>query len=303
MTLSIILLNYFSDTHTLDCLKSLKTLKWKGKLHIIVSDNGSFHHFAQKLKANYPDTIYIKNPQNLGFTGGNNTGIKHALSLNSDLIMMLNNDTKVDPNLAINLYQALKPKSIGITVPKIYFYPGFEFHRSRYTQSQLGKVIWYAGGHIDWANVLGIHHGVDQVDKGQFSQSHTIEFATGCCMMIKRLVIETIGDLDQKYFLYLEDADFSQRALKVGFKIKYVPQAKLWHKNAESTGGSGSALQDYFFTRNQMLFGLKYAPLKTRLALIKQSFKFLRTGRKWQKVGVRDYYLKKLEKGSYPVKN
>jgi len=303
MTLSIILLNYYSDKHTLECLQSLKELNWNGKLHIIVSDNGSKNNFSEKLKKLCPSVKYLKNPSNQGFTGGNNIGINHALSLGSDYIMLLNNDTKVDPNLAQNLVKAFKKSNTGIAVPKIYFYPNFEFHKSRYKKSQRGKVIWYAGGHIDWANVLGVHHGVDEVDTGQFDKPETIEFATGCCMMIKQDLFEKIGKLNNKYFLYLEDADFSIRAIKAGFNTRYVPSAKLWHKNAESTGGSGSSLQDYFFTRNQMLFGIRYAPIKTKLALIKQSLRLLFLGRKWQKKGILDYYSFRFNKGSYPVKS
>ena len=88
------------------------------------------------------------------------------------------------------------------------------------------------------------------------------------------------------------------RARKIG-KIVFVPNALIWHKNAGSTGGSGSALHDYFITRNRLLFGLKYAPLFVKLALFKEAVSILGKGRKWQKKGVRDFFLYRFGKGSY----
>ena len=299
----IVLLNYNSDLHTLECLRSLQNLKWKGRLTVYVVNNASKTSFRSKVVKTFPRSVFIQNKKNLGFTGGNNVGINQALKDGVDVIMILNNDTKVHPQLANHLTEALKPKKVGIAVPKIYFYPGFEFHHQRYKKSERGKVIWYAGGHIDWNNVFGIHHGVDEVDKGQFNKQKFVKFASGCCMAIKREVIEKIGPFDDRYFLYLEDADFSIRTQHAGFTIRYEPRAILWHKNAESTGGSGSNLQDYFFTRNRLLFGFKYAPVRTKIALAKESLKFLLKGRKWQKKGTIDFYLNRFKKGSYPVKN
>ena len=85
---------------------------------------------------------------------------------------------------------------------------------------------------------------------------------------------------------------------KGGFEVMYVPDAHIWHKVAQSSG-IGSELNDYFITRNRMLFGLKYAPLRTKLALIKESLKLLLSGRKWQKTGISDYYLGRFGKGSW----
>ena len=275
--LAIIIIDYQNSPDTKECLDSLKKLKWPGEKEVIVIKN---------TKEN-----------NLGFAEANNQGAQKALMTRTDLVMLLNNDTKVDPNLAIQLSKALEKADIA--VPKIYFYPGQEFHHDRYKPSELGKVIWYAGGHIDWNNVMGIHEGVDEVDHGQFDQPHEIEFATGCCMMIKKTVIEKSDLFDPMYYLYLEDADFSVRAKREGFKIWYEPTAVLWHKNAKASGGSGSALQDYYFTRNRLLFGMKYALLRTKFALFRESLKLLLTGTKWQKRGVIDFYIGKLEKGSW----
>ena len=302
MNLAIILINFYSDKHTLECLKSLRSLKWQGKLQIFVVNNASKKNFNQSVKKRFPRVLVINPQTNLGFGVGNNHGVKKAKKWGADLLMILNNDTIVHPQLANNLAAALKQTHAHIAVPKIYFEKGFEFHQDRYKKNELGKVIWYAGGHIDWDNVLGIHDGVDEVDRGQFNQSKLIEFATGCCMLIKKEVIDKIGLFNDKYFLYLEDADFSLRARRAGFSIRYQPEALLWHKNAESTGGSGSPLQDYFLTRNRLHFGMKYAPLRTKFALLREGLRLLISGRSWQRRGVLDFFLGRFGRGSYPIK-
>lgn len=295
---SVIILHYNSLQNTLDCIESLqKIVVPKGtQIEIIVVDNGS------KENIKYRGVKIIKNKENLGFAEGNNVGIRYALENGADFVLILNNDTYVEKNFLEELLQVGKQDNkIGILIPKIYFAPGFEFHKDRYEKNELGRVFWYAGGEIDWANVIGHHRGVDEVDRGQYDKIEETETATGCCMLIKREVFEKVGLLDDKYFLYYEDNDLSMRAKKKSFKIMYVPASLIWHKNAGSAGGSGSMLQDYYITRNRLLFGLRYAPPRSRFALFRESLSLLIKGREWQKRGVLDFYLKKLGKGSYKV--
>lgn len=263
---AVIILNYKGLENTLECLESLRKCSIANmRLSIIVVENGSQDGSAESL-SKIKDIELITSEDNLGFSGGMNLGIKFAISRNTDYIIILNNDTYVDKNLITSLVKSAR--NAEIVVPKIYFAPGYEYHESRYKKSDLGKVIWYAGGLIDWQNVIGIHRGVDEVDKGQFKRK-SITFATGCCMLVSQEVFAKIGLLDEKYFLYLEDMDFSYRAQKAGFKILFEPKAIVWHKNAAAAGGSGSSLQDYYFTRNRLLFAAKYAKLGTKLALLK----------------------------------
>lgn len=268
MKVAIVVLNYKGLENTLACLDSLKRCDKNGlKMEFIVVDNNSDDGSIEAL-SKIKDINLIEAHQNLGYAGGNNLAITKALRNDADAVLILNNDTLVDKTLLINLVSALKFGDI--ISPKIYFAAGFEFHRSRYKRSQRGKIIWYAGAKIDWENIVGKHIGVDEVDHGQFSKRKEIDFATGACMLVKRKVFEKIGFLDEKYFLYLEDMDFCVRAKKAGFKIIFEPKAILWHKNAGSTGGSGSEIQNYFISRNRLLFAFKYAKLRTKLALFKQ---------------------------------
>lgn len=295
---AIIILHYLGKEFTKLCLESVEKLKIDGlELEVMVVNNNPKEDLTN-LKKKFPQFTFLETGKNLGYAGGNNFGIKRALRDGADYILLLNNDTTVDKNLIIELVKIAADRKAGVVGPKIYFAKGFEYHKGRYQQSDLGKVIWYAGGIIDWPNVNGFHRGVDEVDNGQYDQQESTDFVTGCAIFIKRAVFEKIGLFDERYFLYLEDLEFCQRAIRAGFKIVYAPKAIIHHFNAGSSRVGGE-LHDYFITRNRLLFGLKYAPLKTKFNLIQESIKLSLIGRPWQKKAIRDYFLKKFGKGSW----
>lgn len=301
-TIWVLIVNFNGGKDTIDCIASLKKMQTAGhKLHVLVVDNASHDDSVAIIKKHHPDVTLLENKENRGFTGGVDIGISYILRSEAEYILLINNDTFVHENLLMELLKEAEKDNNGIVSPKIYFAKGSEYHKKRYKKEELGKVIWYAGGIMDLTNVLGHHRGVDEVDGGQYDIVGSIDFASGCCMLVKREVFDAIGIFDDRYFLYYEDSDFSERAKKAGFQILYVPKAVVWHKNASSAGGSGSALQDYYITRNRLLFGMKYAPLRSKVALIKESIKLLYKGRKWQKKGVTDFYFGKLGKGSYRI--
>lgn len=276
------------------------------KLQIIVVDNAStdgsvraIRQLASKMENEELKIKVIQNKENLGFAAGNNVGIRYALESGADFVMILNNDTILDENLLVYLLEAAnKCKQAGIFSPKIYFTPGFEFHKGRYSKKDLGNILWSAGGVIDWKNVLGSNRGVDEVDLGQYDKVEEIDFATGACMLVRKEVFRKVGLFDEPYFMYLEDVAFSVRAKRFGWQSFYVPKAVLWHKVAQSSG-IGSNLNDYFLTRNRLFFGMRYAPLRAKFALLREGSKLLFSGRKWQKRGVIDFYLNKFGRGSF----
>lgn len=298
----ISLINFNGRDNTLNCLSQIDLIVHPDfEVTVIVIDNNSEEKFEipDNFLKNIP-LVFIKNDKNLGFAQGHNVGINYALSNGADYVVILNNDVFIDKNFINELYMtAQKDNKNGIIVPKIYFAKGYEYHKDRYEKDDLGRVIWYSGGEMDWANVIGVHKGVDEVDRGQYDVESETEYATGCCMLISRSVFEKAGYFDKKYFLYYEDNDLSQRAKRSEFKILYNPKSVIWHKNAGSAGGSGSPLQDYYITRNRLLFGSRYAPLRAKFALFRESLKMVANGRKWQKKGVRDFYLRRFGKGSY----
>lgn len=268
---TVIILNWNGLTDTIECLDSLSKSQTKQvDLSVLVVDNASSDNSVTVIKKKYPQIELLVNPANLGFAGGNNVGIRHSLKGGADYVVLLNNDTTVSPQTIEALVTESRAHKYALASPKIYFYPGNEFHRESYNHSERGKVFWYAGGHMDWANIIPSHLGVDEVDHGQYDLARETEFATGCCLAISKAVIDRIGVLDESYHMYFEDNDLCQRASRAGFKVGYIPQAHMWHKNAGSTGGSGSIKQAKLVNQSRIKFGLRYGSFRTKFALIRK---------------------------------
>jgi GT2 family glycosyltransferase len=307
----VVILNWNRKKLTGKCLESLANIKVKGFIvNVLIIDNassdGSVNYLKKKLKEiisrkKFLSGKVIVNDANFGYAAGMNVGLKYAMNGGADYIIALNNDIILDRNLIMELLKtAQSNKDAGVMCPKIYFAKGFEFHKGRYKKNELGKVIWYAGGDIDWANMHGVNHGVDVVDKGQYDNIRETDFATGNCMFFNKNALEAVGLFDEKYFMYLEDMDLSLRMSMNNWKVLYVPSAVLWHKVAQSSG-IGSEHNDYFISRNRLLFGLRYASTRTNFALFRESIRLLLSGRKWQKMGIRDFYMGRFGKGSWLV--
>ena len=157
-TIYISIINYNGEKDTILCLESLDKLhKNDIDLNVIVIDNASQRIFKipDKKFTNFSLKV-IRNNENLGFSAGHNIAVRYALENRADYVLILNNDTRVDNKLLDNLLKVIESdRKIGVVVPKIYFEKGYEFHKDRYEEKNLGKIIWYAGGIMDWKNVVG----------------------------------------------------------------------------------------------------------------------------------------------------
>lgn len=280
--IAIVIVHYNTDQDTTECLQSLAKVTigdWEQKIFLI--DNGSKEPYVLPEK-NIPDNVeLLRSETNLGFTGGTNLGIQDALAFfQPDYVLLLNSDTLMEKDFLIKLHKsANKNPSVGLYNPMVYFAKEYEYHKQSYSKTDLGKIIWYAGGSIDWTHLSCFHRGVDEIDRGQFLPEHSSQqasdFATGCCVLIRREVIETIGFMDDSYFLYWEDVDYSLRARQAGFKIELEPTSVIYHKNAGSSDGAGSRLQQYYQTRNRFAVAIKYGSWKSRLNTLRLGWKYL----------------------------
>ena len=281
--ITVLIVTYNSAEYIGKCLKSvLSNIDSRFDINVIVADNASKDSSVDIVTKEFKSVQVVKNNDNLGFSGGINSALSAALEGNSEYFFILNPDTVLRSNTISKLF--IHRDEAEILSPKIYF-------------TDKPKVLWYAGGKIDWQNCYGKHIGVDEKDLGQYDQIRDLDYATGCSELIHRKVFESIGLMEEKYFLYMEDMDFSLRAKKNGFKIKFIPDSILYHHNAKSSG-VGSQVQDYFFTRNRMYFALRYASFRTKIAVARQSLGFLINGRNAQKWGVIDFILGKMGAGS-----
>ena len=278
--IAIIIVHYDTVLDTDRCLVSLSKIKTSEDFdwQVFVVDNGS--KIEYKLPTGIGNKVtLLRSATNLGFTGGNNLGFKYAKEeYNPDYFLLLNSDTTVAADFLIKLFDGFKKneRNLGILAPLIYFAPNHEYHSSAYNEEQIGKVIWYARGVVDWPNLSSFHQGVDEADCGQYNFAPPKpDFVSGCCFLIKRQVLEIVGGFDDKYFLYFEDADLSLRVKKAGYEMKLIPDAYVWHYNGGSSGGVGSDLQNYYLTRNRLLFNWRHGSWKIRLTVLRLTVQFL----------------------------
>lgn len=276
---AVVIVNYKVKDKTLKCISSVEKSSYKD-IQIIVVNNCE-DNFEEEIKK-FPEVIFIQSNQNTGYTGGNNAGIKRALKMGADFVFILNPDTEIERNTIDKLLEVSERTGAGIVGPKVLF--------------DDRKTIWFAGGIFDKANVLGQHRGVDEKDNGQYDEEIETDYVTGGMMFITAGVFKKIGFFDEQYFLYYEDSDFCTRAKKAGFKLIYAPSAVVYHTNAQSTG-LGSPLQDYFQTRNRMLFASKFLPFRTRFALLRESVRNLNMPTR--RLAFFDFLIGNLGKGSF----
>ena len=243
--IAIILVNYNKYQVTFECVESLIKMN-PDNYCVYIVDNGSQNDSAAKLKEREAELGYklIVSDENLGFAGGNNIGIKRALKDGCDYVMLLNNDTEVDADFLDNI-KSVATKD-NVVVPKIYYY-------------SKPDVLWYAGGIINWKSGDTRHVGAGEKDNGQYDGNRQTDFASGCCLMMHRNIVDKVGLLDESYFMYYEDTDYCARLKKAGVPIVFNSDAKVWHKVGSSNDGEYSKFMAYYMAKNRLKFVHKYA--------------------------------------------
>lgn len=251
----IILLNYNGYKETIECIESLEKITYKN-YKIVIVDNASTDNSEKILKEKFNNHVFIQTKKNLGFAGGNNIGIKHAIKCGAEYILLLNNDTIVKNDFLEHLVKSsIEGDNVGISIGKIYYYSN-------------PNTIWYAGGYISKFKGNAYHIGMNELDNPNFNKKIYIDFATGCMQLIKVDAIKSVGLMDEDYFLYYEDTDYSCKMIRNGYKILYEPKSVIWHKVSTSTG-SHSKLSEYYLTRNRLIF------IKRNIKLRYKFFAFL----------------------------
>lgn len=237
---ALVILTWNGIQDLLPCLESVRRLDYPNVL-VIVADNGSTDGTQAAVRAQFPEVILLENGRNLGYAEGNNAGIRRALELGADYIMLLNNDTEVDPAMLRELVAAGEAHpDVGIVGPTIYYYAD----RQR---------IWSAGARVEWNIAEVILLRKDEVDAGGDDEPREVPFIGGCALCAKRVVFERIGLIDPRFFIYYEELDWCQRARRAGFRLLLAPRARVWHKISQSFG-QASPTTTYYMTRNRLLF-------------------------------------------------
>lgn len=236
----IILLNWNQRQLTAECLDSLRSVTYPA-FRVLLVDNCSSDDSVSYIREHYPEVTVLENQDNMGYSEGNNIGIRYALRESAEYIMLLNNDTVVDPQVVTDLISvAESDPAAGIVTPKIYYYDD-------------PQRIWCAGASVDVRNGSTTRLQAEEIDLDKEVEPYEVDFASGCAMCLKRAVIEKIGVMDPRFFIYYDETDWCVRAHSAGWKVLYVPSGRIWHKVSAAMGTTSPAT-DYYMNRNLLLF-------------------------------------------------
>jgi len=234
----VIVLNYNGQHCLLSCLQSLEQLRYTNK-EIIVVDNHSSDDSLLIAEKKFPHCIFIRNNNNDGFAKGMNAGMREAIARGAEWCWLFNYDAISDPDALTQLMRVAttQPHKIGLVSPIIY---------------TNNKQIWFAKGTVNFFRMRVLH--ISPAQKEWMCEAYPSEFLTGCALLVNKRLINTIGFLDERFFLYYEDADYSLRAREAGLLCLVVPEASVVHSEASSQNTE----KVYFLVYSGLLFFQKW---------------------------------------------
>jgi GT2 family glycosyltransferase len=255
----IVVLHYCGPDDTLECLRSLQRQQ-AAECRVLVIDNASSDDVATHFAREFPNVIVVRSERNLGWAGGNNVGIRYALERGAERILLLNNDVVADPFLVARLARAdLQNPEYAVfgaiirdlDPPGAVQSDGFLFNDAS------RKGFFNSAGSVGAVGAVGsaaVHERPEVVPA---------DIVMGCCLWVRKEVLESIGLLDERFFLIHEESDFCLRAARAGFKVGVVAEALVRHRRStsflEAERRTGAAWQSYFDARNLGLLLWKHA--------------------------------------------
>jgi len=273
----IIVLNYNGHRDTIRCIKSLNCISYSN-FRIVIVDNLSTDNSRDKIisylknykiKFNFYNSpelaIKSKNKKHIisiiqsqfngGYGFGNNIGLKHSIENNADYMLIINNDTIVEPEFLEPMVNSCENnQNIGIASGKICYL-------------NAPDIIWFNGGKFTPTLAKVVHYDYNEKNIGQTSIK-PISFITGCMWLLPRKIVKEVGLINEEYFMYLEDLEYCQRVLNKGFTLKVFSESIIYHKVGSTTGGKHSSLSVFYRTKNMNKYLLNYIVLPSKIIAI-----------------------------------
>lgn len=248
-TVAVVILTWNGQEDTLRCLASLAESTWP-RLRVYVADNASSDGTEAEVREQFPEVEFIQNGSNLGFAGGNNTGIAAAIDRGANLVLLLNNDTVVPPDAVGDLVRTLaeSPRA-GACSPVLPYLAD-------------PQRLWFAGSHYDPARGHSGRNSAYETGAAPLPDEPVeVDRLVGAAMLVRADVIRAVGSLDPDLFYLHEDVDWSLRIRAAGHTLLLDPRVAIPHAVAASQGGhSQSPLTAYYGTRNDLELGRRYGP-------------------------------------------
>lgn len=247
---TVIVLSWNGRDDTAACLKALEAALGPQDSAVVV-DQGSTDGSLETIRELAPWADLIDVGQNVGFTAGNNIGIRHALEQGTDWIVLLNNDANVGPNSIEALRRtAMERPQAGVLGGVLFF--AHDPERIEFAGQRFNALIGYSGR----------PRGHGRRDGPRYRRVVRTDRAVGAFMAVSREAVDAVGLLDEELFFYVEDVDWSLRIARAGFEVLIVPEARAWHKGSASGGGAAISLSPlYYGTRNTVRVAERHRPL------------------------------------------
>jgi GT2 family glycosyltransferase len=222
---TIIVLNWNKRDALLDCLEGLRRADLRGA-SVMVVDNGSRDGSADAVRARFPDTRVVGLPENRGYAGGNNAGMRLALDAGAEAVVLLNNDTVVARDFLAPLLAAVESPMTGGACSAIH----------RADRPEMLDVAYSEVRFAQRNAVLLL--GVNSLPGHGFETRCEIQIAVGCCLLLRADALRHVGLFDERYFAYHEDVDWCLRAHRLGYRLYYEPFSRVFHRPSSSTAPS-----------------------------------------------------------------
>jgi hypothetical protein len=229
-----VVLNYRRSQETIQCVNLLSRSTYEN-MHIVIVDNASHDDSVAAIRAAFPEAEIIESPNNTGYAGGMNRGIEIGLKKGAKYLLLINSDTLVDPRSVEHLVNALEINANAAAASGIIY------------SSPNPRQVWYAGGDLKVyrASAFSRKHLPPQVEQ------EDVTFISGCAFLVAASALTTVGRFDERFFMYLEDAELCVRFLRAGYRLLFVPEAVFYHLEK---GETLTPLRLYYSTRNRLLF-------------------------------------------------
>lgn len=239
--IAVVLINWNGAGDTLATLDSLDGVQGLDLWPLVV-DNGSTDDSVARLRQRRPDLEVVETGRNLGFAGGNEVGIHRALEdPSTGWVLLLNTDVEVDAGFLPPLLEACSDPTVGAAGPMIFY-------------AQPADRLWAAGGRLRWRETVTEEFGRGETGGPPWDRPRDVSYLTTCCLLVPRDVMERVGPLDPVYFINVDDADWCRRALDAGYRLRYEPASRIWHKVAASTAGSYTPLKTFHTGRSNAIY-------------------------------------------------
>jgi len=230
-----------------DTLGCVDSLGGQPDLSVVGVDDGSHEPVGELLARRAPGVECLRTPENLGYAGGANLGIRRALERGADTVLLLNNDARVQPGAMAAARDVLHGGDVAVVGPKVL-------------TREDPRRLWLAWGRITWRQSLVALCGADAPDGPEWDAQRDVEWIAGCAMWLSAAALARVGLLDETFFAYHEEVDWCTRARRAGLRVVYCPRAVVTHTGRGTAGGEGAVrIRTYFAARNTILFARKHA--------------------------------------------